>query len=138
MKALLLAPLILSLAIATSGCMGSDCETSNEPSGQRVVCTTPKTFSYTRNGSMVSEKKDYQWENSGTTATVSAAFNSSSGTATVVVKDADGKTVYNKSHSWNGQTAEDQPTMSGKAGTWTISINLGGLTGQVALNVRAT
>jgi hypothetical protein len=139
MKTSMLILTVLFATLASSGCVGADCDTENAAGGQRVVCTTSRTFSYTRNGSMISEKKDYTWENKESTAAVSTAFNgATSGSATVTVKDAAGKTVYSKSHGHTGQSADDEPTTEGTPGRWTISINIGALTGQVAINVRAT
>jgi hypothetical protein len=60
----------------------------------------------------------YSWQNSGTTAKVNQAAAISSGTATLVIRDANGTQVYSRSLADNGTFV----STAGAAGTWTVSV----------------
>jgi hypothetical protein len=60
----------------------------------------------------------YSWENTGTIATVNQSASIAAGSATLVLRDADGVEVYSRSLADDGtfESAE------GAAGTWTVRV----------------
>ena len=60
----------------------------------------------------------YSWQNSGTTATVNQSAAIASGSATLVLKDANGVQVYSRSLADNGTFT----STAGAAGVWTVRI----------------
>ena len=60
----------------------------------------------------------YTWQNSGTTAKVNQAAAISSGSATLVIRDANGTQVYGRSLGDNGTFV----STAGVAGAWTVSV----------------
>lgn len=60
----------------------------------------------------------YTWQNSGTTAKVNQSAAISSGTATLVIRDANGTQVYSRSLADNGTFVSS----AGVAGSWTVSV----------------
>ena len=60
----------------------------------------------------------YTWQHSGTTAKVNQSAAISSGTATLVIRDANGTQVYSRSLADNGTFV----SAAGAPGTWTVSV----------------
>jgi hypothetical protein len=60
----------------------------------------------------------YSWQNTGTTATVNQSAAVTAGSATLVLRDANGVEVYNRSLADNGTFASS----AGAAGTWTVRV----------------
>jgi hypothetical protein len=60
----------------------------------------------------------YTWQHSGTTAKVNQSAAISSGTATLVIRDANGTQVYSRSLADNGTFM----STAGAPGTWTVSV----------------
>lgn len=81
--------------------------------------------------SNISQTLRYTWQNGGTMANINQSSSLSSGSATLSINDAEGVEVYRKNLSENGSFI----TGEGKAGSWTINVNLSKLDG--TLNFRA-
>jgi hypothetical protein len=60
----------------------------------------------------------YSWQNSGTTATVNQAAAIAAGSATLVLRDANGLEVYTRSLADNGTFSSS----AGTAGSWTVRV----------------
>lgn len=60
----------------------------------------------------------YSWQNTGTVATVNQSATVAAGTATLIIRDANGVQVYSRSLADNGTFASS----SGTAGTWTVRV----------------
>jgi len=75
----------------------------------------------------VSTVVSYSWSNSGTRATINHSTTTQAGTASLVVKDSDGATVYSKALS----PSLNEPTTIGVAGNWTIEVTLTNYSGTI-------
>ena len=72
-----------------------------------------------------SATKTWSFENTNVTAGWDMSMNASSGTFQMVLKDADGKTVLDKTLTvGTGPQSADGTSSSGTAGTWTATITL--------------
>lgn len=60
----------------------------------------------------------YSWQNTGTTATVNQSTTVTGGTATLIIRDANGTQVYNRSLAENGTFSSS----AGTAGIWTVRV----------------
>ena len=60
----------------------------------------------------------YSWENTGTTATVDQSASIASGSATLVLRDANGVQVYSRSLADKGTFS----STAGTPGTWTVRV----------------
>jgi hypothetical protein len=60
----------------------------------------------------------YSWQNTGTTATVNHSAAVAAGSATLVLRDANGLQVYSRSLADNGTFTSN----AGTAGTWTVRV----------------
>ncbi len=74
----------------------------------------------------------YSWTITGSAATVDIAGVVTGGTATVTITDAQGVEVFSGDLDGNNNTS----TNSGAAGTWTIRIDLVGVSGTLDLRVQ--
>ena len=72
----------------------------------------------------------YQWTNTGTTANVNKSCSISGGSASLTIEDAAGTQVFSGDLAVNGTVT----TTAGTAGTWTITVEMKGVSG--ALNFR--
>jgi hypothetical protein len=61
----------------------------------------------------------YSWQNTGTTATVNQSATVAAGSATLVLRDANGVQVYSRSLADNGSFSSS----AGAAGTWTVRVS---------------
>ena len=73
----------------------------------------------------------YSWQNSGTTATVNQAATVGAGSATLVLRDANGIEVYNRSLADNGTFSSS----AGVAGSWTVRVVYSGADATVNFRV---
>jgi hypothetical protein len=80
----------------------------------------------------VSTTVEYDWQNTGTVANVNQSTSLSAGTATLVIRDAQGAQVYRRSLVENGTFQ----TSAGAAGRWRIRVELAGATGAVNFRVQ--
>jgi hypothetical protein len=73
----------------------------------------------------------YSWQNTGATATVNQAATVAAGSATLVLRDANGVEVYNRSLADNGTFSSS----AGAAGSWTVRVVYSGADATVNFRV---
>lgn len=78
-----------------------------------------------------SGSQTYSWQNTGTTATINQSASITAGTATLVLRDANGMQVYSRSLADNGTFSSS----AGAAGTWTIRVTYSSV--DATVNFRA-
>ncbi len=78
-----------------------------------------------------SGSQTYSWQNTGTTATINQSASVTAGTATLVLRDANGVEVYSRSLADNGTFSSS----AGAAGTWTIRVTYSAV--DATVNFRA-
>jgi len=76
----------------------------------------------------------YQWENTGTQATVDISQGTSNGSVMLIIKDAAGTVV----HQADVLDDNDTDTAVGVAGTWTIDLQLQNVTGSFDVSIMKT
>ena len=122
-----LLPLLALLAFALAGCSAS-----NGVDGQSVAGGNSLAYNGASGGQ---QKTSFSCGGSGT---IHLSANLGMGSVTFSVKDSSGKTVYSKTVSSTGQSAQDG-NVSGAAGTWTLSADragsYGAFSGQYAVSV---
>lgn len=95
-------------------------------------CTNGDYYSYSTGGSNPGDVSDTFSVSSGEAR---ASFSvGGAGSATVTIKDADGKQLLRESFSGSGGNAKSQ-TLSGAAGTWSIAIDFDNWNGGFAINI---
>lgn len=126
-------PLLLTFALATAlfvtGC--GDSSTGIGPGNQLEIQNEVDQFQFqliALDG--VSDRRSYDWENTGTQATIDISEAIAGGSATLTIRDAAGTVVYDEEISEGG----DGTTPAGVAGGWQIEVVLSGTTG--AFNFR--
>ncbi len=93
------------------------------PGREPEIINTTDNFQY-----QITEIQDfsgtqvYSWENTGTTATVNQSAAVSAGSATLVLRDANGVEVYSRSLADDGTFSSD----AGTAGTWSVRVTYNG------------
>ena len=74
----------------------------------------------------------YTWANTGTMASVDHSTTTAAGAASVVIRDADGSTVYSQALS----PSLNEDTAAGATGTWTIVLTLADYSGTLNFRVQ--
>ena len=74
----------------------------------------------------------YTWENTGTMASVDHSTTTAAGAAGVVIRDADGTTMYSQGLA----PSLNEDTASGTTGTWTIVLTLTDYSGTLNFRVQ--
>jgi hypothetical protein len=125
--------LLLTLAVAAAlfatGC--GDSSTGIGPGNQLEIQNQVDQFQFqliALDG--VSDRRSYDWENTGTQATIDISEAIAGGSATLTIRDAAGTVMYDDEISEDG----DGTTPVGVAGSWQIEVVLSGTTG--AFNFR--
>lgn len=85
----------------------------------------PDVSNYSTNGG-------YTWRNNGTTASVAQNSSISSGSGTLIVRDAGGRIVYQRNLNDTGTAT----TESGPSGDWRIEVAPSGVTGTISFRVQ--
>lgn len=89
------------------------------PGTNPEIINTTDNFQYqVSNIQQFSGTQTYSWQNSGTTATVNQSASIAAGSATLVLKDANGVQVYSRSLADNGTFT----STAGAAGVWTVRV----------------
>lgn len=107
-------------------------DTATAPGRDPQVINSTDNFQY-----QISDIQDfsgsqvYAWQNTGTTATVNQSASISAGSATLVIRDANGMQVYSHSLADNGTFSSS----AGTAGPWSIRVTYSGASATV--NFRA-
>ncbi|HEU4334590.1 MAG TPA: hypothetical protein VFT32_08870 [Candidatus Eisenbacteria bacterium] len=126
-KGLSLAVLLLLVVAGIAGCgedssAGKDLQVSNQQDTFQFQVTDMKHYSHTYT---------YTWANSGASASVNQACSITGGTATLVLRDGNGASVYAQSLKANGTFN----TTAGAPGNWTVQVLVNDVSG--TLNFRA-
>ena len=109
------------------------CNESTAPGFELMVTNNPDDFIAQSPGTVLNESLDreYTWQNSGTRATVTHGTIVDAGIARIVIRDAAGAIVYDRSLTFGMSEA----TQVGVTGAWRIEVLLSGFSG--TFNVRA-
>lgn len=119
--------LVLMVAL---GCGGGG--NALDPKFQPQVANNPDNFQFQTTGvKNVTQTLTYQWQNTGTAASINQACSVSGGSAFISLRDANNNMVYSADLKANGTFT----SIVGTAGTWTIQVVLSNVTG--TLNFRA-
>jgi hypothetical protein len=98
-------------------------DSTTAPGREPEIVNTTDNFQY-----QITEIQDFSgtqvfsWENTGTTATVNQSAAVSAGSATLVLRDANGVEVYSRSLADDGTFSSD----AGTAGTWSVRVTYSG------------
>ena len=85
----------------------------------------PDVSNYSSNGG-------YTWRNNGTAATVTQNSSFSSGSGTLIIRDAGGRIVYQRNLNDTGTVTTD----SGPTGDWRIEVAPSGVNGTISFRVQ--
>lgn len=80
----------------------------------------------------VSTTVEYEWQHTGSTANVNQSTSLSAGTAILVIRDAQGTVVHQRTLTDDGTFQ----TSTGAAGRWRIRVELSGASGAVNFRVQ--
>ena len=103
------------------------------PSNQPQITNATDNFQYQASNLVdVSQVLTYTWANTGTSANVDQSGVVGSGTAVLILKDANGVERYNKSLRETGSFT----SATGAAGNWTIEVRLTDVSGTLNFRVQ--
>jgi hypothetical protein len=103
------------------------------PKFQPQVANLTDNFQFQATGvTNVTQTLDYNWQNTGTQASVNQSTTVTSGSATLTIFDASGTQVYSKGLAENGTFA----TSAGTTGSWRINLVLNGTSGTINFRVQ--
>lgn len=122
---------VVLLAVA---CGGSDGDNPVGPNAETpgITNTTDNFQFHLPDVSNYSTNGGYTWRNNGTVATVTQNSSISSGSGTLIVRDAGGRIVYQRNLNDTG-TAN---TESGSSGDWRIEVAPSGVNGTLSFRVQ--
>ncbi|HWR17662.1 MAG TPA: hypothetical protein VN577_22725 [Terriglobales bacterium] len=127
----LLAVVILMMA-AASAC-GGNSNNALSPQFQPQVANLTDNFQFQTTGiTNVTQTLDYNWQNSGTRASINQACAITSGTAMLTIRDPQGLVVYSGDMKANGTFT----SIAGVTGAWQIHIELTNTTGTLNFRVQ--
>ncbi len=125
-------PAIPVLALAAIVSLAACSEESASPFSP-VVANLSETFELHAAGvDNATATEEYTWSNSGTMANVDQATIVSSGSASLVILDSSGTTVYTRDLSEGGTFFTEE----GVSGSWTIRVTVAGYTGDMDFSVE--
>ncbi len=120
------------MAMAILGCSKSTPPVAPLTAFSPEIINTPDNFQFQATGTQnVSATVSYNWSNSGTQATINHSSVVDSGTTVLSIYDANNVLVYSNALS----ASLNEPTASGTAGTWRVTVVLTNVYG--TLNFRA-
>ncbi len=115
----------------TAGC-GSNNSALN-PGFQPQVNNAADNFQFQSTGMQnVSQTLQYQWQNSGTHASINQACSINPGSAFITLRDPGNNVVYSADLAANGTFS----STAGTAGTWTIQLSFSQTSGTVNFRVQ--
>jgi len=119
----------LTLVVAL-GCGGG---TALNPKFQPQVANNPDNFQFQTTGvTNVTQTLTYQWQDSGTAASINQACSVTGGSAFINLRDANNNLVYSADLKSNGTFT----SIAGTAGTWTIEVVLSSVSGTLNFRVQ--
>ena len=120
------------LTALTLGC-GGDSGNPIGPSNQPQVTNATDSFQFQASNLVrVTQTLTYTWVNTGTQSNVDQSGAIADGTAVLIVRDASGAQVYNRSLRDTGSFT----STSGTSGNWQLEIRLNDVTGTVNFRVQ--
>lgn len=119
----------LFLASALVGCGDDHSLAPFEPEISNVADNFSVQATGVRN---VTTTASYTWPNSGSAASVNHSTTTTAGTASLVIRDASGATVYDKALS----PSLNESTASGASGNWTVQLTLTDYSGTINFRVQ--
>jgi hypothetical protein len=123
----------MAAAVFVAGC--SDSATLIGPENQLEVTNAVDQFQFQVTGLFeVTDSRSYQWENTGTQATVDVSQAITGGSAILTIRDAAGTIMYQEEIAQDS----DGNTAVGVAGTWQIDIVLTESRGTFNFRVQKT
>lgn len=122
----------IALLTLAMGAACSDLGAPIDPFQPNVTSVTDSFQLHASNFTNISASKSWTWQNSGTQATVIHSTTAATGSAHILIRDANGATVYDKDLA----TSLTEPTTIGASGTWNITVTLTHFSGSVDFRVR--
>lgn len=122
---------VLLAVLFVAGC-GGDTTAPLAPFEPQISNTADNFQLQASNVQAVGSTLDYSWENTGTRASVDHSTTLTAGTARVIIKDANGATVYDAALL----PSKNEQTTAGASGTWTISLVLANYSGTLNFRVQ--
>ena len=114
------------------------CTSSGSCVRSASVSNVPGSFSLSSGaGGQCSDSHEWKWQNNMPTAKVMLSSGVAQGTLHVTLKDASGKTVYDRELSGTSGTGSQGNSQSGTPGQWTVSISTTALTGGLSLQISS-
>ena len=121
----------IAVTLITAGC--EDGANLIGPSNQLEVTSATDQFQFQLTAlDDVTDSRSYDWEHTGTQATIDISESITGGSAILTIRDAAGTIV----HSEDIAQDNDTTTSVGIAGTWTVRIVLTGVTGTFNFRVQ--
>ncbi len=115
----------------TAGCGSSN--SALNPSFQPQVNNAADNFQFQSTGMQnVTQALQYQWQNSGTHASINQACSINPGSAFITLRDPGNNVVYSADLAANGTFT----STAGTAGTWTIQLSFSQTSGTVNSRVQ--
>jgi len=122
---------MLAIFAALLGCGGGNNVLA--PQFQPQVNNAADNFQFQSTGVQnVTQTLQYNWQNSGTHASINQACSINPGSAILTLRDAGGKTVYSGDLAANGTFT----SIAGTAGTWTVQVSFSNTSGTVNFRVQ--
>jgi hypothetical protein len=126
---------VMLVVLLTAAC-GGDSDGGN-PVGPNAetpgITNTTDNFQYhLPDVSNYSTNGGYTWRNNGTAASVTQNSSISSGSGTLIIRDAGGRIVYSRNLSDTGTAT----TESGPSGDWRIEVAPSGVNGTISFRVQ--
>jgi len=129
----LLRTFALAGSLLVTGC--GDSSTGIGPENQLEVMNAVDQFQFQLTAlDDVSDRRSYNWENTGTQATIDVSEAITGGSAILTILDADGTVMY------EADLADDPDgtTPAGVSGTWRVKVVLSGTTGTFNFRIQKT
>lgn len=122
---------LLAAAVLLAACDGST--NLIGPENELEVTSAVDQFQFQLSAlSDVTDRRTYDWENTGDQAKVDVSQAITGGSALLTIRDADGAVMYSADIAQDSDTN----TPSGAPGTWTVEVVLTGATGTFNFRVQ--
>lgn len=126
-------PIIAAALFLVAGCDGGS--TGIGPENQLEVTNVTDQFQFQLTAlDKVTDTRAYDWENTGTQATIDVSQAITNGSAGLIIRDAEGTITYQTEI----EGGMDGTTSPGVAGTWRIEVDLSRVTGTFNFRVQKT
>lgn len=120
-------------AVALALALAAACSDNTSPGVEPEVSNLPDNFQFQITAMQnYSRALQYSWSDGGTRANVDQSTVLSGGTATLILRDANGVQRYSRDLSENGSFVSD----SGATGMWTIQVVFSDASGDVNFRVQ--